>query len=87
MEGFNMQQTQQGIISVSSPQNYRVVSMQENWNGGKTAFMLKWQCSAIIVSRVQLSHKLYNNGDGLIKLPYNVLFSRLSNYCSVLSHS
>lgn len=36
--------------------------------------MLKWQCSAIIVSRVQLSHKLYNDGDGLIKLPYNVPF-------------
>lgn len=42
--------------------------------GVKTAFMLKWQCSAIIVSSVQLSHKLYNDGDGLIKLPYNVPF-------------
>lgn len=56
--------------------------------GVKTAFMLKWQCSAIIVSRVQLSHKLYNNGDGLIKLPYNVpFFSAFKLYCSVLSHS
>lgn len=41
MEGFNMQQTQQGIISVSSPQNYRVVSMQQNWNGGKNSFYVK----------------------------------------------
>lgn len=44
MEGFNMQQTQQGIISVSSPQNYRVVSMQENWNGGKNSFYVKMLC-------------------------------------------
>lgn len=38
MEGFNMQQTQQGIIIVLSPRNYRIVSMRENWNGGKNSF-------------------------------------------------
>lgn len=41
MEGFNMQQTQQGIIIVLSPQNYRIVSMRENWNGGKNSFYVK----------------------------------------------
>lgn len=67
--------------------NYRIVSMQEIEMGANSFCVIMLMFFAVIVSRVQLSHKPYNNGDGLIKLPYNCFFSRLSNYCLALSVS